>query len=110
MAASSPKKNPAKAASPRANRAGRAPTTAVAATKKPTPRADFGTPVDGFFAKKSPQLRAIVEQLRSLVIGAVPDASSPWYQGVACACSCSSWWLSPLGRRPPVLASTCRRG
>jgi hypothetical protein len=40
------------------------------------PRADFGKPIDGFFAKQPPQLRAILEALRRLVEEAAPEASS----------------------------------
>ena len=40
------------------------------------PRADFGKPIDGFFAKQPPQLRAILEELRKLVEEAAPEASS----------------------------------
>jgi hypothetical protein len=44
--------------------------------RKPVPRADFGAPIDGFFAKQPPQLRAILEELRRLVEEAAPDAES----------------------------------
>jgi hypothetical protein len=37
-------------------------------------RADFGAPIDGFFAKQPPHLRTILETLRQLVEKAVPDA------------------------------------
>jgi hypothetical protein len=40
------------------------------------PRADFGAPIDGFFAKQPPHLRAILEALRKLVEEAAPDAQS----------------------------------
>ena len=39
-------------------------------------RADLGAPIDGFFARQPPQLRAILEELRRLVDAAAPDASS----------------------------------
>lgn len=39
-------------------------------------RSDYGAPVDGFFAKQSPPLRAIVEELRGLVQEAAPDATA----------------------------------
>ena len=39
-------------------------------------RADFGAPVDGFFAKQPPELRALLEELRGLVEEAAPDATS----------------------------------
>jgi len=40
------------------------------------PRADFGKPIDGFFAKQPPQLRLILEELRNLVEEAAPAARS----------------------------------
>lgn len=43
---------------------------------KPAPRADFGEPIDPFFAKQPPHLRAILEELRKLVKEAAPEASS----------------------------------
>lgn len=39
-------------------------------------RADFGRPIDGFFAKQPPHLRAILEELRRLVEEAAPDATA----------------------------------
>jgi hypothetical protein len=39
-------------------------------------RADFGAPIDGFFAKHPPHLRAILVELRALVEEAVPDATA----------------------------------
>jgi hypothetical protein len=43
---------------------------------KPGPRADFGAPIDGFFARQPPALRAILDELRKLVEEAAPDADS----------------------------------
>jgi hypothetical protein len=40
------------------------------------PRADFGAPVDGFFAKQPAELRPILDALRRLVGKAAPDAGS----------------------------------
>jgi hypothetical protein len=54
--------------------------SAKAATKRasagamPPRRADFGKPIDGFFAKQPPQLRSILEALRKLVEEVAPDA------------------------------------
>lgn len=45
-------------------------------TAKPAPRADFGAPVDGFFAKQPDHLRAILEALRGLVEAAAPTATA----------------------------------
>jgi hypothetical protein len=55
------------------------------AAKKPSPKAapmkfgprkDLGAPVEGFFAKQPPQLRAILDQLRTLIAEAAPEATS----------------------------------
>jgi hypothetical protein len=46
------------------------------ATSKPAPRADYGKPIDGFFARQPAALRAILEELRALIEEAAPDASS----------------------------------
>lgn len=48
----------------------------AAAARKVPPRADLGAPVDGFFKKHAPHLRAILDELRKLVDEAAPDASS----------------------------------
>jgi hypothetical protein len=50
------------------------------AKKRPAARADLGAPIDGYFAKQPPALRAILEQLRKLVDEVVPeaDASIKW--------------------------------
>ena len=71
-------------------------TTTAAATpaKKVGPRADYGAPIDGFFAKQPPPLRAILDRLRQLIDEAAPDATSsikwgmPFYtigDGMMCA-------------------------
>jgi hypothetical protein len=49
---------------------------AKAAAKKPAPRADFGAPIDGFFAKAPAHTRPILEALRDIVQKEVPDAES----------------------------------
>ena len=46
------------------------------AAKKPAPRADYGAPIDGFFSKQPPHLRAILEDLRKLIEEAAPEAQS----------------------------------
>lgn len=48
----------------------------TAPAPKPPPRADFGAPVAGFFARQPPQLRPILEGLRALIEEAAPDAES----------------------------------
>jgi len=49
----------------------------TAAKKAVTPRrADYGAPIDGFFAKQKPEIRSILEALRSLVDEAAPGATA----------------------------------
>lgn len=49
-------------------------------------RADYGKPIDGFFVKQPPHLRAILEKLRRLIAEEAPDATAslkwgmPWYE------------------------------
>lgn len=43
---------------------------------KPAPRADFGQPIDDYFAKQPPNLGAILEQIRSIIDEVAPDATS----------------------------------
>ena len=45
-----------------------------AAPRKPGPRADFGGPIDGFFAKQPAALRPLLETLRALIEEAAPKA------------------------------------
>jgi hypothetical protein len=52
------------------------PAAKTSAAKKPAPRADFGAPIEGFFAKQPAHLRAILDELRKLVEEAAPDADS----------------------------------
>jgi len=42
----------------------------------PGKRADLGQPIDSFFAKQSPQLRAVLVELRKIIEAVVPDAES----------------------------------
>jgi hypothetical protein len=67
---------------------------AAAKASKPAPRADYGAPVDGFFARQPAHLRPVVEALRTLIAEAAPDADSsikwgmPFYSvagGMMCA-------------------------
>jgi len=46
------------------------------APKKPAPRADYGKPVDAFFAKQPAPLRPIIDTLRALIGDAAPAAES----------------------------------
>lgn len=47
-----------------------------AAPRKVGARADLGAPIDGFFARQPPHLRAVLDQLRALVEEAAPEATS----------------------------------
>jgi hypothetical protein len=40
------------------------------------PRADFGAPIEGFFRKQPAPLRPILDELRTLIQEAAPDATS----------------------------------
>lgn len=49
---------------------------ASAPAMKHGPRADFGAPIDGFFAKQPEVLRAVLVELRAMVEAAAPEAES----------------------------------
>ncbi len=74
VAAKAPAKKVA-AKAPAKKAAAKAPAK-KAAVKKPAPRADFGAPIDGFFAKAPAHTRPILEALRDIVQKEVPDAES----------------------------------
>ena len=65
---------PAKA-TPKAKSPAKKP-VAASAPKKFGPRKDLGAPIDGFFARQPPQLRAILDQLRAMIAEAAPDATA----------------------------------
>lgn len=46
------------------------------------PRKDYGAPIDGFFAKLSPPLRAIAEELRAIIEATIPGANSSMKWGM----------------------------
>ena len=48
----------------------------VGPTKTWSARADLGAPIDGFFARQPPELRAILEALRAEVARAAPKAEA----------------------------------
>ena len=54
------------------------------APAKVGPRADFGAPIDGVFAKQPAALRPLVDALRALVEAAAPDAESSLKWGMPC--------------------------
>jgi hypothetical protein len=66
------KKAPAKKAAKRNSPAKKA----TRAKKMVARREDYGAPIDGFFAKQPPELRAVLVELRKLVEEAAPDATS----------------------------------
>lgn len=57
----------ARSAAPRKKSGGR---------KMPARRADYGAPIDGFFAEQPAQMRVILETLRELVAEAAPEATA----------------------------------
>jgi hypothetical protein len=65
-----------KAAKPPAKEPARKPAAASAAKTKFGPRKDLGAPVDGFFAKQPPQLRALLDQLQAMIAEAAPEATA----------------------------------
>ncbi|HVZ71157.1 MAG TPA: DUF1801 domain-containing protein [Polyangia bacterium] len=85
------------------------------AAAKPAPkmyaaRADLGAPIDGFFAKQPPALRAVLEELRALVEAAAPDATSsikwgmPFYtlgRGMMCALGAHKSHVNLILSGPP---------
>jgi hypothetical protein len=64
------------AAKPVAAKPAAAPPPPAAKPAMPARRADFGAPVDGFFARQPHHLRPILETLRALVLEVAPDATS----------------------------------
>jgi hypothetical protein len=53
-----------------------APVRGEGAARTAPRRADFGAPIDGFFARQPPHLRAILVELRGLVEAAAPEATA----------------------------------
>jgi hypothetical protein len=83
---------------------------AAPAPRRPAPRADLGAPVDGFFARQAPELRAILEELRRLLKEVVPQAESaikwgnPFYSlegAVVCAFSAHKSHVNLILAGPP---------
>lgn len=52
------------------------PSAATKRSARPATRADYGAPIDGFFARQPTHLRPILEALRKLVEAAAPDADA----------------------------------
>src|ERR1700690_4276691 len=53
-----------------------APKTPAPAVKAYSARADLGAPIDGFFAKRPPEQRPLLEALRAIIEDAAPAATS----------------------------------
>jgi hypothetical protein len=75
-AATSTKKKTAAARAKKAPAKAAASAKRATATRKVPPRADYGKPIDGFFAKQPPHLRDVLHALRALVEDAAPEATS----------------------------------
>ena len=78
---SSAKRSTAKKSAPKrsttpAKSGARKSVTRKAANRPMAQRADFGAPIDGFFAKQPPKMRPILEALRKIVEEAAPDATA----------------------------------
>jgi hypothetical protein len=77
--------------------------------KKPAPRADYGAPVDDWFAKQPQPQRAIAEALRALILEAAPDAAGsikwgmPFYMagGMMCAIGAHKSHVNLILSGPP---------
>ena len=78
MKPSRKKKAAASAAPGKARKSVRKPSRGEAETRGRVAarRADFGAPIDGFFARQPAHLRAILESLRKLIEEAAPDATA----------------------------------
>jgi len=48
----------------------------ITGPRKYAPRADLGKPIDNFFKKQTPEMRAILEALRDIVEKTEPDAKA----------------------------------
>jgi hypothetical protein len=73
------KKSPAKAATkktPAKKTPAKTATKKSPAKKHAMQRADYGAPIEGFFAKQPPALRPIVDGLRALITEVAPSASA----------------------------------
>jgi hypothetical protein len=78
------RKTPARKAAAKKSTARKAPARKSARKSVPraTParrhgtRADLGAPVDGFFARQSDPLRALLDELRRMILAAAPEATA----------------------------------
>jgi len=75
-ASAKPRPRAAKKATAAASTARGKATARRPGARRPSARADFGAPIDGFFAKQPAHLREILEALRELVEAVVPEASA----------------------------------
>jgi hypothetical protein len=111
MAAKKAAKRPSKkAATGKRTKAVAKKAPATERPKKYGKRADLGAPIDGFFSKQPPALRAILEVLRKLVEKAVPDAEAslkwgmPFYTvdgGMMCALGAHKSHVNLILAGPP---------
>jgi hypothetical protein len=60
----------------KAKPAAKKPASASAPKTKLGPRNDLGAPIEGFFTRQPPQLRAILDQLRAMIAEAAPEATA----------------------------------
>lgn len=102
------KKPVAKAAASKA--APKKTSAAESSMKKYAARADLGSPIDGFFGKQPPELRAVLETLRGMVEKVAPDATSsikwgmPFYsigKGMMCALGAHKAHVNLILSGPP---------
>ena len=63
-------------AKPKAKSPAKKPVAATVAKTKFGPRKDLGAPVEGFFAKQPSQLRSVLDQLRTMIAEAAPEAKA----------------------------------
>ena len=63
-------------AKPKAKSAAKKPVATATAKTKFGPRKDLGAPVEGFFAKQPPHLRSVLDQLRTMIAEAAPEATA----------------------------------
>ena len=63
-------------AKPKAKSPAKKPVATATAKTKFGPRKDLGAPVEGFFAKQPPHLRSVLDQLRTMIAEAAPEATA----------------------------------
>jgi hypothetical protein len=71
-----PKATPAKTARGKNTTTRKKAPASAPARAMPARRADYGAPIEGFFAKQPPHLRVILDTLRGVIQEAAPDATA----------------------------------